>query len=154
MVFGTNSCRLVFIYIPIWIDLKGLCRCSAESAVPIYIPIWIDLKVFSSRTRCYATLTHLHSNMDRFESVKSVERKRGQIRIYIPIWIDLKALNKRKKTLKNLYLHSNMDRFERMKASFHNHIGIFYLHSNMDRFESAVSSASRSYSSRFTFQYG
>ena len=55
------------IYIPIWIDLKGVALSSFYGSFAIYIPIWIDLKGvwFDDTGRPHK---HLHSNMDRFES--------------------------------------------------------------------------------------
>ena len=54
------------IYIPIWIDLKGLDYPLFVCYDVIYIPIWIDLKgPVAAATGCI--IADLHSNMDRFE---------------------------------------------------------------------------------------
>ena len=56
----------------------------------IYIPIWIDLKGYGQYKSRYAE-THLHSNMDRFERKAGFATRRLLTWIYIPIWIDLKV---------------------------------------------------------------
>ena len=99
------------IYIPIWIDLKGVSVTAVYISLLIYIPIWIDLK------ECYTDIknnenNNLHSNMDRFERRFAPRHGRGAT-----------------------HLHSNMDRFE----SKHQLLALCDfndLHSNMDRFES------------------
>ena len=105
-LFGKN------IYIPIWIDLKAERSWKVLAAAVIYIPIWIDLKA-AEPTPKGATPGHLHSNMDRFESIQNI--------CNIPTNI--------------INLHSNMDRFERV-VRLHGTVQTANLHSNMDRFES------------------
>ena len=57
----------------------------------IYIPVWIDLKAAKSIIKTIVD-NHLHSSMDRFEA-RSIFSQRATIAIYIPVWIDLKLRN-------------------------------------------------------------
>ena len=34
----------MFLYIPVWIDLKVLFFVEADNLSTLYIPVWIDLK--------------------------------------------------------------------------------------------------------------
>ena len=56
------------VYIPIWIDLKGVKDNGLGIYFQVYIPIWIDLKGYLFFPAIWQDEC-LHSNMDRFESV-------------------------------------------------------------------------------------
>ena len=84
------------------------------------------------------TLSHLHSNMDRFERFKSRMAHKKEYSIYIPIWIDLKAPRAvlLYAILADIYIPIWID-LKAMKLAALLH-GQAHLHSNMDRFERVI----------------
>ena len=90
----------------------GIVTTAILSIGSVYIPIWIDLKG-KSWNEIERICKCLHSNMDRFESLFTIQRFADIVR-----------------------LHSNMDRFERNRENWY-YMPKIRLHSNMDRFESA-----------------
>ena len=43
--------RVKFIYIPVWIDLKGVTEFLKTRIKNLYIPVWIDLKFAYARKK-------------------------------------------------------------------------------------------------------
>ena len=60
---------LVFIYIPVWIDLKGIC---ARRRVALFIDLHSSMDRFEVKLNKSSSFvfSHLHSSMDRFEGNK------------------------------------------------------------------------------------
>ena len=79
----------MFIYIPVWIDLKRDKWEMVLGAQFIYIPVWIDLKHLLIALMAMVYL-YLHSSMDRFEEPE-LRVFYQTFLIYIPVWIDLKG---------------------------------------------------------------
>ena len=81
---------------------------------------------------------HLHSNMDRFESIGNVHDNPELLHLHSNMdRFERFSFSSRIDSFET-NLHSNMDRFER-DGTLSNDISFTHLHSNMDRFERDLS---------------
>ena len=96
----------------------------------IYIPVWLDQKYEKNRVPDDFN-HHLHSSMVRLEIGNGVYLKQSCTCIYIPVWLDQKY-------------------HERPK----NMLSMIDLHSSMVRLEMSMKYGIRTFTNKFTFQYG
>ena len=124
--------RNIYIYIPVWIDLKLGRRKGISVRWVIYIPVWIDLKEYLRYYFDFNAYIYIPVWIDLKNCVISAHS--GYIGIYIPVWIDLKKYFWWYRLMMKKYLHSSMDRFEDYRVFLYQCL-MCYLHSSMDRFE-------------------